>query len=462
MSQTGCVTVGPDYVRPEVKLDDAWHNGADSNLAGNTSGYQSVLQWWQAIDDSLLAGLMNRALANSNDLQEAKARVRQARALRGVTQSGYYPSVTTGGSADWNRTGKTKGTGIDGSSAMADFDASWELDLFGGVRRSVEAKTADMQAAEENLHDVQITLLAETALNYIDVRTYQERIRLAESNLSLQTETWQLAQWQNQAGLSDELAVQQARYSLESTRSSIPGIRTSLEAAMNRIEVLLGEQPGRLHDALSISRPLPVINTNPETGVPADLIRRRPDVRRAERQLASQTAQIGVAKAELYPKFSLGGSIGVNAPSVEKLFSSATWIFSGGPQFSWSIFKAGAIQNNIDAQYAARDQYLYAYKSTVLSAVEEVENAITAYAQEQQRRQSLSNAADAARKAGELARQKYQAGLTDFSAILDAQRSLVSFEDQLAQSSGTLAADLIRLYKALGGGWETLAIEENQ
>jgi len=231
---------------------------------------------------------------------------------------------------------------------------------------------------------------------------------------------------------------------------------------MNRIAVLLGEQPGKLHAELEKREPIPVTPLNVAVGVPADLLRRRPDVRQAERQLAAQTARIGVATADLYPKFTLSGSIGLEALSLSNLSSSGSWALSGGPRITWAIFKAGAIRQNMEVQSALQEQYLIAYEAAMLSALEEVENALVAYAEEQLRRQSLSEAIQAAQKAAELAQHKYQAGLTDFSNVLDAERSLLSFQDQLAQSDGTVTSNLVRLYKALGGGWTSMAPDEKK
>jgi len=324
----------------------------------------------------------------------------------------------------------------------------------------VEAAEGDLEATQENLRDVLVSLLAEVALNYLDVRTYQAALAVAEANLQTQSETYQLAQWRYKAGLGDELAVQQARYNLENTRSLIPPVRTSLEEAMNRIAVLLGERPGGVHDELEKQEPIPVTPLKVAVGVPADVLRRRPDIRRAERELAAQTARIGAATADLYPKFTLSGSIGLEALSLRNLSSSHTWTLWGGPGISWAIFDAGAIRKNIEVQSALQEQYLIAYEATVLSALEEVENALVAYAEQQQRRQSLSVATRAAQKAVELAQHKYEAGLTDFNNVLEAQRSLLSFQEQLAKSEGTVTSNLVRLYKAVGGGWTSMAPEE--
>ncbi len=224
------------------------------------------------------------------------------------------------------------------------------------------------------------------ALNYVEVRTFQARLTVAEANLEAQNETYQLTLWRYQAGLSDELAVQQARYNLENTRSQIPTLRTGLEEAMNRIAVLLGEQPGKVHGDLEKREPIPVPPLEIAVGVPADMLRRRPDVRRAERELAAQTARVGVATADLYPKLTLSGSIGLEALSLSNLSSSGSWTLSGGPRITWAIFKAGAIRQNIEVQSALQEQALIKYEAAVLSALEEVENALVAYAEEQHRR----------------------------------------------------------------------------
>ena len=336
------------------------------------------------------------------------------------------------------------------------FDAGWELDIFGGVRRSMEAAEANLEASREDWRNVLVSLLAEVALNYIDVRTYQTRLTVAEANLKTQIETCQLTLWRNQAGLSDELAVQQARYNLENTRSQIPTLRTGLEEAMNRISVLLGEQPGKIHGELEKQEPIPVIPLKIAVGVPADALRRRPDVRKAERDLAAQTAKVGVATADLYPKFKLSGSIGLAALATGDLLSADSKTYSFGPSVTWTIFNGGAIRQNIEVQSALQEQYLIAYEAAVLNASEEVENALVAFAEEQKRRQALLDATGAAKQASELAKNKYQAGLTDFSSVLDAERSLRSFEDSLAQSEGAVTSNLVRLYKTLGGGWRAV------
>jgi len=456
----GCITVGPDYKPPDTSVSGAWHTRLNMGLDAGETDPKNMEAWWNVFNDPALSNLIHRAVAGNLDLKKARARIREARARRGVSKAGLFPTLQASGSAAWSRTSDDTEGYNPNELYSAGFDAAWELDIFGGVRRSIEAAEADLRASQEDLRNVLVSLLAETTLNYIEMRTYQIRLSLAEGNLEAQKETYQLTLWRNQAGLSDDLAVKQALYNLESTRSQIPTLRTGLEEALNRLAVLLGEQPGKVHAELEKREAIPVTPLKVAVGVPADALRRRPDIRRAERQLAAQTSRIGVATADLYPKFSLSGSIGLEALTLSKLISFDSWSSSGGLQITWPIFKAGAIRQNIEVQSALQEQYLIAYEAAVLNALEEVENALVAYAEEQQRRQALIEATQAAQKAVELAQYKYQTGLTDFSQLLDAQRSLLSFQDQLAQSEGTVSSNLVRLYKALGGGWTSLAPDD--
>ena len=341
---SGCAAAGPDYSPPEVPLSSTWHTQPGKGLSAEEMNQQLQSSWWTTFNDALLSSLIDRAVAGNLDMKKAQSRVRQAYASRGVTEAKLFPNLNVSGSDTWTRS--TVDTGGDRTSQRfsTNFDSSWEMDIFGGVRRSLEAADADLQARQENLRDVLVSLVAEVALNYIEVRTYQVRLAAVNENLAAQNETYQLILWRNQAGLSDELAVQQARYNLENTRSEIPSLHTGLEGAMNRIAVLLGEQPGKLHQELEKNGVIPACPEQITVGVPADMIRRRPDVRQAERELASQTAKVGVAAAELYPKFSLGGSIGIDAVSLNRLASGLTtpdnWVLSGGPRASWAIFDA--------------------------------------------------------------------------------------------------------------------------
>ena len=453
----GCAAVGPDYEPVEIKAAKAWNSGLTGGLTDKTTSTSNLAAWWKTLNDPILSTLMGGAVANNLGLKEARSRVREARAQRGISEADFYPTLDASGRINRSSGSKETGRGQYRTLYAAGFDAGWELDLFGGVRRSVEAAEADLQASRQDLRNVLVSLLAEVALNYVEARTYQTRLAVNIANLAAQEDTHDMAQARFLAGLSDELAVHQARYNLESTRARIPTLRTGLEEALNRLAVLLGDPPGTIHKTLEKPRPIPVTPLEVAVGVPADTLRRRPDIHQAERKLAAQTARIGVATAELYPKFTLAGSIGLESLSSGNLFSSAARTLGVSPGFSWRLFEAGAIRRNIEVNSALQEQALIQYESAVLHALEEVENALVAYAEEQQRRTALQEATGAAQRAEKLAQDKYQTGLIDFNEVLDAQRSLLSLQDKLAQSDGAVTSNLIRLYKALGGGWAVTA-----
>jgi NodT family efflux transporter outer membrane factor (OMF) lipoprotein len=426
-------------------------------LTPKNPGAQTLAEWWSTLGDADLSNLIERAIAGNLDLKRALARVREARARRGVAQAGLFPTINITGSVARSRSSEQTGTGETRELYKAGFDASWEIDVFGRVHRSIEASQGDLEASEADYHDVLVSLVAEVALNYVEARTLQTQLQVAEDNLKTQTETLQLTQWRFEAGLVSRLDVEQAKANLENTRSQIPRLRSGVEEAKNRIAVLLGVFPGGLEAELSQKKPIPETPLEVAIGVPAETLRRRPDVRRAERQLAAQTARVGVATADLYPRLSLPGSIGLEALSPHHLFSAGSQTASIAGSFAWTLFKAGAIRQAVEAENALQEQALEQYEAAILTALEEVENALVAYAEEQERGQALSEASQAARRAAELARKQYLSGLVDFQSVLDAERSLLSSEDQLAQSKGQVTSNLISLYKALGGGWKPLA-----
>jgi NodT family efflux transporter outer membrane factor (OMF) lipoprotein len=458
----GCSTVGPDYSPPEVSASARWAADLEGGMTPEQIDPQALAHWWTTLNDPILSSLIERAVAGNLDLKEAHARVREARARRGITEADRFPTIDTTGSARSSRSSEEMGGGGERKLYAAGFDAAWELDLFGGKQRALDAAEAGLQASVEDLRDVLVSLLAEVALNYVEVRSFQTQLSIAEVNLDAQEETHNLTQWRFQAGLTTQLDVEQAKYNLEQTRSQIPSLRTGLEQAKNRLAVLLGQHPGSLKDALAEPKAIPVTSVQVAVGVPADVLRQRPDVRRAERQLAAQTAQVGVATADLYPKFSLLGSIGLEALSMDNLFSWGSRTHSIGPTVAWPVFDAGAIRSNIKVQSALQEQALSKYEAAVLTALEEVENAIVAYAAEQRRRQSLTEAAQAAQHAVDLAQIQYSSGVIDFSNVLLAQRSLFALQDQLAASESEVTSNLISLYKALGGGWTPLVSDNTK
>jgi multidrug efflux system outer membrane protein len=449
---TGCAAVGPNYIPPQTKTPPAWNTPLQGGLIYEADSMH-LAAWWKTINDPELSQLIDRAATRNQDLKKAQARIREARARRGLSRTDLYPALDVSSAVSRSRGSSETGGGTTRDLFSAGLDASWEIDLFGGVRRSIEAADADLQAAGEDLHDTLVSLLAEVALNYLDLRTGQARLSVTEETLKTQEESHNLALWRYQAGLGDELAVQQACYNLESARAQIPGLLTSIAEAKNRLAVLLGEAPGTVHEEWEKVQSIPAVPPEVAIGVPADILRQRPDVRRAERQLASQTARIGVATAELYPKLKLSGAIGVDALTFRGLFNASSTASSGSVGLSWRIFDAGAVRQNIEIQSTLQEQYLTAYESAVLAALEEAENAILAYAQEQKKRQSLGEAVRWAEAAAELTQIKYRTGLIDFTTVLETERSLLSFRNQLVQSEGSVVMNLVKLYKALGGGW---------
>ena len=448
----GCTAVGPDYAAPQIALPDQWHTDSATPLKPDKP---ALAKWWEIIQDPMLTHLIHQAAEENLDVKDALSRVREVRYQRTKTRSSLFPAVDATGSA--RKSGNSKSQAGGSEQYATGLDAGWELDVFGGNSRGTEASQADLEAQMEDLNDVMVTLLAEVALNYIELRTTQTRLAVTVNNVNTQQETWALLNALSEAGRGDELAVAQARYNLESSRARVPDLKGQIESAMNRLAVLVGQPAGTLHEELLPVSPIPEVSIGLAVGVPADVIRQRPDIRRAERNLAAQTARTGEAMADRWPKLNLNGSIGLEALSLDKLFTSPTRIWSFGPSISWPIFDAGAVGSNIKIYEERQNQALIQYKAVVLSAVEEVENALTDYAKDHQKLEYLQAAADAARLADQLAEYQYTTGITDFSDVLDAQRSLLSFEDQLAEIRGTLLSDFVRLYKALGGGWQSFA-----
>ncbi len=449
----GCAAVGPDYTPIEPDGPAGWSAEMAGGLSSDPPDPDTLADWWTIFNDPELSRLEQRAASGNLQVQTARSRVREARALRGISQARLLPTVDATAAAVKFRSSESGDSDQRFEFYTAGFDAGWELDIFGGVRRSIEASQADLDASRDRLHDVMISLMAEVALNYLDVRIFQAQLALTRTNIDTQAETYQLNQSRHRAGIIDELAVQESLRILESSRSQIPAIEADLAAAKHRIAVLLGEQPAALAQALTEDKAIPDLPARVAIGIPAETLRRRPDIRRAERAVAAQTARIGVATADLYPKFQLLGTIGIESIDSGDLLNWSSRVWSIGPRASWNIFDAGAIRHNIEVQNARQEQAIIQYQEAVLIAQEEVENALVAYVKEQRRRDFLAKAAAAAQRAELLARDKYQAGLVGFNNVLDAQRSLLILQSELNLSTGAATANLVRLYKSLGGGW---------
>ncbi len=453
----GCALLGPDYQAPPAAAPAGWSRAPDSTAVARPDAPGDLSRWWQAFGDPLLSELVEQALQANPDLASAQTRLREARLRHTVAAAGRFPGVDASGTARRTRSSETLGGGSTRNAFAAGFDASWELDVFGGVRRSVEAAEADVEASEANLDAAQVSLAAEVALNYVDLRGYQLRLAIARDNLASQAETLQLTDWRAQAGLVSRQDVEQARANLEQTRAQIPTLESALAAAEHRLAVLLGQAPGSLGTRLAAGAGLPQAPASIAVGIPADTLRQRPDVRAAERALAAETARLGVAEAARYPAIRLSGSIGLEALTVAGLGEGGAGTHSLLAALGAPIFDAGRLRAQAEIQDAVRERAQAAYEATVLAALEDVENALVALARSREREQALTAGFDAARSAAALARDRYSAGLIDFQAVLDTERSVLSLQDGLAGTRADGIAALVRLYKALGGGWSPAA-----
>ncbi|MFI5330108.1 MAG: efflux transporter outer membrane subunit [Desulfobaccales bacterium] len=490
LAAAGCA-VGPDYKRPETKVPEAWNGQkvvTKDTPSKTTTDPAELVAWWSNFQDPSLSSLVEMAIRANLDLRLAESRIRQARASLGVAVGGIFPTVdatalyershspivaagASGGGSSGGGTGGASGGGSSGSSGggtsqgitVAPFrelfqvglDASWEIDIFGGIRRNIEAAGADLTASVEDRRDVLVTLLGDVGSNYVNLRGFQQQIEIARKNLEAQKHNADIIQKRHDAGFVGGLDVANAWAQVATTAATIPIFESSARAAIYSLGVLLGREPAVLEKDLIKAGPIPPYPPEVPVGLPSDLLRRRPDIRRAEAQLHAATARIGVATANLYPVFSLTGTFGFSSSDLTKLgrlADSKFWSF--GPSVTWPVFAGGSLWWGVKVQDALTEQALLTYQKTVLTALKDVETALVAYAKQQEVRKSLSEAVVNNRKAVELAMLLYLAGKSDFLNVIIAQRSLFTTEDALAQSIRTVDTNLIALYKALGGGWE--------
>jgi NodT family efflux transporter outer membrane factor (OMF) lipoprotein len=455
-SLAGCIRpVGPDYEQPDVVVADRWHQDIVEGLAEGDADYQT---WWQALEDPQLDSLISRAGQNNLDLKLAYARIAEARAQLGIAKGERYPDLDGFGASQRQRLSEGVSGLVPPPAKRTDtfrdigVEAIWELDLWGRVRRSVESAEANYEASLENYRDVMVVLFADVGSNYLLLRALQERLRLALANVELQRETLKLVEARNKAELAPKLEVRQAELNLATTESAVPALQAAIVQTINRIGVLLGEQPGVLHAELQGSAPIPGPPASVATGIPADLVRRRPDVRLAERNLAAQTARIGIATAALYPNFFIAGDFSYLTAS-GSLFDSGNQSWSLGPFFSWNLFDGGRVRSAIDVEEARTEQLLAIYEQTVLRALQDVDDSLVGYAEERKRLAALERSEIAAADATRLVNELYKRGLTDFQNVLDTERSLFGQQDLLAESKGNVMLNLISIYRSLGGGW---------
>jgi len=453
---SGCAPVGPSYQAPRPELPVAW---SDSVAApAPLTGSDLLLgHWWTLFNDPQLDSLIQRAIAANRDMEIAEARVQQARAQYRLTTANAAPTLGVSGAYANSR--KSENAGGSGGGETQDlfqtgFDAGWELDIFGGARRGGEAADARLVAMGENSNDVLVSLTAEVARNYLELRGSQQRLVTARANLAGQEKTLALARGRREAGLGNELEVAQAETQLSLTRAQLPPLENSVGQSSYRLALLLGLSPQALLAELAPPVGLPLMPAGLPATLPSDLLRRRPDIRRAERLLAAATADIGVATAELFPRFSLTGLAGLQSLNLSDLLSTSSRFWTVGPTVRWAIFNGGRVQANIDLNQARREEAQAVYEKTVLTALSEVETALLALAREEETRRTFVEAVASGQRAVELASGRYRSGLAGVLDVLLGERALYQSQDQLVQSEQRRGVALVALCKALGGGWE--------
>ena len=459
LTTSGCM-VGPDFHSPHAEAPPDWKGVAEVQPAQSsvpTTGPAELTQWWKQFDDPMLTQLVEDALKVNLNVKLAVASLRQARASQGIAAAALWP--TLGISAEYQRETAAPINDVAGQAVnfyQAGLDAAWEIDVFGGQRRNIESAKANTRAAVEGLRDIQVSIAAEVALDYIQLRGYQQQIVVTKNSVQAMQDTASIVRDKANPGFDCELDIANAEANVATTEAQIPVLETSARQAIYALSVLLARPPADLLEQLAPTGEIPAVPTRIPAGLPSDLLRRRADIRQAEEQLHSATAQIGVATAALFPQFSLTGTLGVQSNQLSTLVSSGGRIYSGGPSVTWNIFQGGAIVSNIRLQEALRDQSFITYQQTVLGAFQDVENALVAFNKEQQHYKSLKDSVAANTKAVDLSIKLYKGGLTEFLNVLVAQNALYSAQNALTQSNSNIAADLIALYKALGGGWETI------
>lgn len=475
----GCAwlpSVGPDYEKPDFKLEESPMPDAGlattNTAAGGeykpaegaddvrrTLGTNDIAQWWTTFGDETLSTLVAEAVSNNVSFLMAQERLVASRWELLGSYAAYMPKLNMGASVARTERGENTssmwGTGrtLHRDVFTGGFDATWEIDIFGGSRRATEAARAQAEAAGWNVADAWVSLTAEVGRQYVSLRTIQQRIEVARTNLVLQTETYEILKSRLDSGIGDELAVSQSKYIVDQTRAAIPPLLAQEEQAMNALAVLVGTMPGELHSMLGdcprrdwLVEPCKIENT------PLDLVRSRPDVRAAERTLAAQVASVGVAKSLWYPKLYINGSLGLESVKASKLFERGSLYGSLGPSFSWPIFQGGNLYANQKAAEARMREACLAYELAVEDALRDVRDSYAAYSREYHRYEALKGAAKAAQDAVAISNDLYKNGLKDFTAVIDAQRSLLSLQEALVVSRGQITIDAIALYKSLGGG----------
>ena len=448
-----CKAVGPDYEgAPELEVPENWDNQLNNEFI---EASVSQTQWWTLFNDPVLNDLISRAAVDNLDAKISLARVEVARANLGIAEGAKLPALD--GLGDVSEKSKSKSVSGDKDTdiySSIGLDISWEIDIFGYLRRSIEAADAQLDRSVERYRDVMVILYAEIANNYVALRTAQERLQYALENVKSQKDTLRIVNARYEAELVSEVDLLQSEQNLAAAQSNIPLFHARINELSNSLAILLGKNPGTLNSELKQSYGIPHVPEKTVVQVPREILRQRPDIREAERLLAQETAEVGIATAEEYPRFNLNGTFGYDSKEFDNQFSSDSRYWSFGPNFRWNIFDGGATQAAIEVQDAQVEEARVNYEKRVLRAFEEVENAIKSYKEEKQRNASLNVSVSAAKKVNKITLARYTSGLIDFQEVQDAERVIFFQEDDLAKSNGNLVQFIIQLYKAMGGGWE--------
>ena len=466
---TGCTMVGPDFVKPQAPVAKQWMESSDSKIITGVSEYR---QWWTVFHDPVLTDLVETAYRQNLPLQISGLRILQARAQLGVVVGNLYPQLQQGrGAATYSSISDNAPNSLGADDSYwqynAGFDAAWELDIWGKYRRAVESGVANLETSIAGYDDILVTLTAEVARTYIVMRTFEERLEIARQNVKIQQHSLQIAEVRFKAGAVTELDVSQAKSLLRNTEASIPRFEAGIRQAKNALAVLLGKLPGEIDFMIGGQKVIPTAPPEVVVDIPAELMRRRPDIQLAEYQIATQTPLIGASKAELYPAFQLAGSIGLatstskntnaggaDGSSFSDLFDSDSIEFFGGPSFSWNIFNYGRIKNRVRTEDALLQQLIVNYTDTVLRAQQEVEDSLVGFLRKQQEAGFLLDSVKASQRSVELSMLQYKEGMVDYQRVLDSQRFLANDQDFWTTVRGDAILNLVALYKALGGGWQ--------
>ena len=448
-----CTTVGPDYEKaPELEANEAWSYPVEQSEKAQAE----LATWWEKFNDPKLNSLIKESQTNNLDLQVALSRIELAQAQYGIVSSQNLPTLNAVGTARRTQTPNSVAGLPAGTSTLEAIGSTlnWELDLFGRIKRESEAAQANVDVYVENYRAILVVLNAQIARTYIEIRTLQNRLDLALKNVNNQRETLEVVKARFTADLTSELDVNQAQQNLAASESRLPLLRSYLAQAKNHLAVLLGKRPGSLNSDLKELEAIPQSSEALAIGIPRDIIRQRPDIRQAERQLAAQTALVGVAEADLYPRLSLNGAFGFAQSGDGGLLRASSQFWSFGPSLTWNIFDAGRIRNRIKSENLRVDQARLHYEKTVLSAFEDVEAMLINYSEELNRLKHLNQSVESAQKTVTIAKNQYQNGLTNFQTVLDAERVLFAEEDRFTESQGNSMRYLVGIYRAMGGGWK--------